>query len=43
MSTGGGRLRWDTSKCLSQLTSAKDFEVESDLINIRKIGGKRRR
>lgn len=43
VSTGGGRLRWDTSKCLSQLTSAKDFEVESDLINIRKIGGKRRR
>jgi len=43
LSSGGGRLRWDTAKCLSQLTSAKDFEVDSDLINIRKIGPKRRR
>lgn len=43
VSTGGGRLRWDTAKCLAQLTGAKDFEVESDLINIHKIGLKRRR
>ena len=43
LSTGGGRLRWDTAKCLSQLTGAKDIEVESDLINIHKIGNKRRR
>ena len=43
LSTGGGRLRWDTAKCLSQLTGAKDIEVESDLINIHKIGHKRRR
>lgn len=43
LTTGGGRLRWDTAKCLSQLTSAKDIEVESDLINIHKIGHKRRR
>ncbi|PKI82825.1 hypothetical protein MVES1_003705 [Malassezia vespertilionis] len=41
--SGSGRLRWDTAKCLSQLTGAKDFEVESDLINIHKIGTKRRR
>ncbi|WFD19190.1 hypothetical protein MCAP1_001413 [Malassezia caprae] len=43
LSSGGGRLRWDTAKCLSQLTSAKDFEIESDLININKLGQKRRR
>ncbi|WFD44410.1 hypothetical protein MPSI1_003078 [Malassezia psittaci] len=43
LSTGGGRLRWDTAKCLSQLTGAKDIEVESDLINIHKVGHKRRR
>ncbi|WFD29949.1 hypothetical protein MSPP1_000963 [Malassezia sp. CBS 17886] len=43
LSSGGGRLRWDTAKCLSQLTGAKDYEVESDLINIHKIGLKRRR
>lgn len=40
---GTGRLRWDVGKSLSQLTGAKDFEVEGDLINIRKSGGKRRR
>ena len=39
----GGRLRWDVGKSLLSLTSAKDYEIESDLINIRKIGGKRRR
>ncbi|SHO77441.1 Uncharacterized protein MSYG_1781 [Malassezia sympodialis ATCC 42132] len=43
LSSGGGRLRWDTAKCLSQLTLAKDFEIESDLININKLGQKRRR
>ncbi|WFD00092.1 hypothetical protein MYAM1_002838 [Malassezia yamatoensis] len=43
LSTGGGRLRWDTAKCLSQLTGAKDIEIESDLINIHKVGHKRRR
>ncbi|KAL4401237.1 hypothetical protein ACI68E_002568 [Malassezia pachydermatis] len=43
LSSGGGRLRWDTAKCLAQLTSAKDIEIESDLININKIGTKRRR
>lgn len=43
LSSGGGRLRWDTAKCLSQLTSAKDIEVEADLIHIRKVNSKRRR
>ena len=43
ITTGGGRLRWDTAKCLSQLSSARDIEVEADLIHIRKIGAKRRR
>ncbi|KDN38573.1 hypothetical protein K437DRAFT_251225 [Tilletiaria anomala UBC 951] len=39
----GGRLRWDVGKSLQQLTAAKDFEIESDLIGVRKIGGKRSR
>lgn len=43
LSSGGGRLRWDTARCLSQLTSAKDLEVEADLIHIHQIGTKRRR
>lgn len=43
VSTGSGRLRWDTAKCLSQLGPARDIEVEADLIHIRKIGAKRRR
>lgn len=43
LSSGGGRLRWDTARCLSQLTAAKDLEVEADLIHIHQIGTKRRR
>lgn len=43
MLNGGGRLRWDQGKSVGQLTSAKDIEIESDLINIRKVGNKRRR
>ena len=39
----GGRLRWDIGKSLLHLTAAKDFEIEADLIHLRKIGGKRRR
>ncbi|CDW98229.1 hypothetical protein [Sporisorium scitamineum] len=35
--------RWDAGKSLNQLTPAKDFEIESDLINIRKTNGKRAR
>ncbi|PWN37949.1 uncharacterized protein FA14DRAFT_166896 [Meira miltonrushii] len=43
MVNGTGRLRWDQGKSVGQLTSAKDIEIESDLINIRKVGNKRRR
>lgn len=43
MLNGSGRLRWDQGKSVGQLTSAKDIEIESDLINIRKVGNKRRR
>lgn len=43
MLSGNGRLRWDQGKSVGQLTSAKDIEIESDLINIRKVGNKRRR
>ncbi len=39
----GGRLRWDVGKSLLSLTSAKTIEIEGDLINLRKIGSKRRR
>jgi hypothetical protein len=43
LAIGTGRLRWDQGKSVGQLTSAKDIEIESDLINIRKMGNKRRR
>lgn len=41
--TGTPALRWDVGKSLVGLTAAKDFEVEGDLVNMRKAGGKRRR
>lgn len=43
LAIGTGRLRWEPGKSVGQLTSAKDIEIESDLINIRKTGNKRRR
>lgn len=43
LAIGTGRLRWDQGKSVGQLTSAKDIEIESDLISIRKTGNKRRR
>ena len=43
LASGAGRLRWDQGKSVGQLSSAKDIEIESDLINIRKNGAKRRR
>lgn len=46
-STGGGgrSLRWEPGRSVLQLTGAKDYETESDLIRIRGGvgGGKRRR
>lgn len=39
-----GRLRWDAGKSVAQLTAARDWEIESDMISLRKAsGGKRRR
>lgn len=43
LNIGTGRLRWDQGKSVGHLTSAKDIEIESDLISIRKTGNKRRR
>lgn len=43
MGAGIPAVRWDVGKSLTGLTTAKDFEVEGDLVNMRKVGGKRRR
>lgn len=43
LAIGTGRTRWEQGKSVGQLTSAKDIEIESDLISIRKMGNKRRR